>query len=182
MWAHGPRKNSTASSVNCSEHDVKRRLDNRVQLRQTCAVKNILVLHGPNLNLLGTREPEIYGGDTLDAINARLAVIAAEAGARLSAYQSNAESALIDRIQAARGDGTEFIIINPAAYTHTSVAMRDALAAVALPFIEVHLSNIFAREPFRAESYFSDLAVGVISGLGAKGYELALNYALQPGD
>ena len=142
-------------------------------------MKNILVLHGPNLNLLGTREPGIYGSDTLDGINTRLALIAENSGSRLTCFQSNAESGLIDRIQAAGQDGTDFIIINPAAYTHTSVAMRDALAAVALPFIEVHLSNIFAREAFRAESYFSDLAVGVISGLGAKGYELALQYALQ---
>lgn len=142
-------------------------------------MKNILVLHGPNLNLLGTREPGIYGSDTLDGINARLKSIAENSGSSLACFQSNAESALIDRIQAARLDATDFIIINPAAYTHTSIAMRDALAAVALPFIEVHLSNIYAREPFRTESYFSDLAVGVISGLGAKGYELALNYALQ---
>ncbi len=142
-------------------------------------MKNILVLHGPNLNLLGTREPGIYGSDTLDGINARLKSIAENSGSSLACFQSNAESALIDRIQAARLDATDFIIINPAAYTHTSIAMRDALAAVALPFVEVHLSNIYAREPFRAESYFSDLAVGVISGLGAKGYELALNYALQ---
>ncbi len=148
-------------------------------MRQTCAVKNILVLHGPNLNLLGTREPGIYGSDTLEGIDARLKSIAENSGSRLDCFQSNAESALIDRIQAARLDGTDFIIINPAAYTHTSIAMRDALAAVGLPFIEVHLSNIFAREPFRAESYFSDLAVGVIGGLGAKGYELALQYALQ---
>ncbi|MBY0579924.1 MAG: type II 3-dehydroquinate dehydratase [Burkholderiales bacterium] len=139
----------------------------------------MLVLHGPNLNLLGTREPGIYGSDTLDGINARLKSIAENSGSSLACFQSNAESALIDRIQAARLDATDFIIINPAAYTHTSIAMRDALAAVALPFIEVHLSNIYAREPFRTESYFSDLAVGVISGLGAKGYELALNYALQ---
>ena len=142
-------------------------------------MKNILVLHGPNLNLLGTREPGIYGSDTLEGIDARLKSIAENSGSRLDCFQSNAESALIDRIQAARLDGTDFIIINPAAYTHTSLAMRDALAAVGLPFIEVHLSNIFAREPFRAESYFSDLAVGVIGGLGAKGYELALQYALQ---
>lgn len=142
-------------------------------------MKNILVLHGPNLNLLGTREPGIYGSDTLDGIDMRLRSIAENSGSSLASFQSNAESALIDRIQAAGQDGTDFIIINPAAYTHTSIAMRDALAAVALPFIEVHLSNIFAREPFRAESYFSDIAVGVISGLGARGYELALLYALQ---
>ena len=145
-------------------------------------MKNILVLHGPNLNLLGTREPGIYGSDTLAGIDARLKSVAENSGSRLASFQSNAESALIDRIQAAGSDGTDFIIINPAAYTHTSIAMRDALAAVGLPFIEVHLSNIFAREPFRAESYFSDIAVGVISGLGAKGYELALQYALQHRD
>ena len=140
--------------------------------------KNILVLHGPNLNLLGSREPEVYGRVTLDEINRRLAKLAADAGAKLASLQSNAEAELIDRIQQASTDGTDFIIINPAAYTHTSVALRDALAAVKLPFIEVHLSNIFARETFRRESYFSDLALGVISGLGAKGYELALEYAL----
>jgi len=114
----------------------------------------------------------------LDEINRRLAKLAADAGAKLASLQSNAEAELIDRIQLASTDGTDFIIINPAAYTHTSVALRDALAAVKLPFIEVHLSNIFARETFRRESYFSDLALGVISGLGAKGYELALEYAL----
>lgn len=141
--------------------------------------KNILVLHGPNLNLLGSREPDVYGRVTLDEINRRLAKLAADAGAKLASLQSNAEAELIDRIQLASTDGTDFIIINPAAYTHTSVALRDSLAAVKLPFIEVHLSNIFARETFRRESYFSDLALGVISGLGAKGYELALEYALK---
>ncbi len=145
-------------------------------------MKKILVLHGPNLNLLGTREPGIYGVDTLEDIDARLKSIAENSGSRLSSFQSNAEYALIERIQAARGDGTDFIIINPAAYTHTSIAMRDALSAVGLPFVEVHLSNIHAREPFRTESYFSDIAVGVISGLGARGYELALQYALQHRD
>jgi len=142
-------------------------------------VNNILVLHGPNLNLLGTREPEVYGHVTLDEINSTLSTLAQSAGAKLAHLQGNAESALIDRIQQAQSDGTEFIIINPAAFTHTSVAIRDALAAVAIPFIEVHLSNVFAREAFRKESYFSDIAVGVISGLGAKGYELALQFALQ---
>lgn len=146
---------------------------------QTMPAKNILVLHGPNLNLLGSREPEVYGRVTLDEINRRLAKLAEDSGARLANFQSNAEAELIDRIQQASADGTDFIIINPAAYTHTSVALRDALAAVNLPFIEVHLSNIFARESFRRESYFSDLALGVISGLGAKGYELALGYALE---
>ena len=139
----------------------------------------ILVLHGPNLNLLGTREPEVYGSATLDQINAELAKIAADAGASLSAFQSNHEGELIDRVQAARLDGTHFIIINPAAYTHTSVALRDALAGVSIPFIEVHLSNVHRREPFRHHSYFSDLAVGVIVGLGADGYRLALGHALK---
>jgi 3-dehydroquinate dehydratase II len=142
-------------------------------------MKNILVLHGPNLNLLGMREPEVYGRITLDEINAKMAALAETKGAKLSNFQSNAEAALVDRIQQARTDGTDFIIINPAAFTHTSVAIRDALAAVAIPFIEVHLSNVHARESFRKESYFSDIAVGVISGLGATGYELALQFALQ---
>lgn len=142
-------------------------------------MKNILVLHGPNLNLLGTREPGVYGRVTLDEINAKLSAQAAANGANLSYLQSNAEADLINRVQQARQDGTEFIIINPAAFTHTSVAIRDALAAVAIPFVEVHLSNVFAREAFRKESYFSDIAVGVISGLGATGYELALQFALQ---
>jgi len=141
-------------------------------------MKKILVLHGPNLNLLGSREPDVYGRITLDEINAKLAQQAQKNGASLSTLQSNAEAVLVDRVQSARLDGTEFIIINPAAFTHTSVALRDALAAVAIPFIEIHLSNVFARETFRRESFFSDLAVGVISGLGASGYELALQYAL----
>jgi len=140
---------------------------------------NILVLHGPNLNLLGTREPQVYGSLTLAEIDARLAGVARAANARLHTFQSNHEGHLVERIQAARADGTEFIIINPAAYTHTSVAIRDALAAVGLPFIEVHLSNVHRREPFRHHSYFSDLAVGVIAGLGAAGYEAALHYALE---
>jgi len=141
----------------------------------------ILVLHGPNLNMLGTREPEVYGAVTLDQINAELTKIAAEAGATLVTFQSNHEGALIDRVQAARQDGTAFIIINPAAYTHTSVGLRDALAGVAIPFIEVHLSNVHRREPFRHHSYFSDLAEGVIVGLGADGYRLALSHALKRG-
>jgi 3-dehydroquinate dehydratase II len=140
--------------------------------------KNILLLNGPNLNLLGTREPAIYGGDTLASIEQRLGQLAAAGGAKLSAFQSNAESDLVNRIQQAAREQVDFIIINPAAYTHTSVAMRDALAAVGIPFIEVHLSNVFAREAFRHKSYFTDIAVGIISGLGAKGYELALAYAL----
>lgn len=141
-------------------------------------MKKILVLHGPNLNLLGSREPDVYGRITLDEINSKLAQQAQKNGASIDSMQSNAEVALVERVQAARLDGTDFIIINPAAFTHTSVALRDALAAVAIPFIEVHLSNVFAREAFRKESFFSDLAVGVISGLGASGYELALQYAL----
>ena len=139
---------------------------------------NVLVLHGPNLNLLGTREPAVYGSATLPDIERELTQIAAEAGARLQSLQSNHEGMLIDRVQAAQADGTEFIIINPAGFTHSSVALRDALAAVAIPFVEVHLSNIHRREPFRHHSYFSDLAEGVICGLGAQGYALALRYAL----
>jgi 3-dehydroquinate dehydratase-2 len=142
----------------------------------------ILVLHGPNLNLLGTREPGVYGNRTLDQIDADLTRKATNAGATLQSFQSNHEGALIDRVQAARTDGTQFIIINPAALTHTSVGLRDALAAVALPFIEVHLSNIHRREPFRHHSYFSDLAVGVICGLGADGYRLALDHVLTLAD
>ena len=141
--------------------------------------KHILVINGPNLNLLGARESRHYGKDTLKAINARLARRAKVARVRLATYQSNAESALVERIQQARVERVDFIIINPAAYTHTSVAMRDALAAVGIPFVEVHLSNVFARESFRRESYFTDLAVGIVGGLGAMGYELALEFALQ---
>ena len=138
----------------------------------------VLVIHGPNLNLLGTREPEVYGSVTLSDINVSLARLAEGAGADLESFQSNHEGALIERIHAAREQGVGAIIINPAAYTHTSVALRDALAAVAIPFVEVHLSNVHAREPFRHRSYFSDLAVGVICGLGAEGYRLALDYVL----
>jgi len=139
---------------------------------------NILVLHGPNLNLLGTREPEIYGAATLTDINNKLVTEAKAAGHTLSSFQSNAENELIDAIQSALNK-IDYIIINPAAFTHTSVAMRDALAAVNIPFIEVHLSNVHAREDFRRQSYFSDLAQGVISGLGATGYSLALTSAIQ---
>lgn len=141
--------------------------------------KHILVINGPNLNLLGTREPEQYGTDTLVAIETRLSEQAKKAGVGLMAYQSNSEAELVERIQQAGRDKVDFILINPAAYTHTSVAMRDALSAVGIPFIEVHLSNVFARESFRHQSYFTDIAVGIIGGLGAKGYELALEYALQ---
>ncbi|WP_435531968.1 type II 3-dehydroquinate dehydratase [Roseateles amylovorans] len=142
----------------------------------------ILVVHGPNLNLLGSREPEVYGAHTLAQIDADLSQKARDAGAQLESFQSNHEGALVDRIQAAGRDGTRFIIINPAAYTHTSVAIRDALAAVALPFVEVHLSNIHRRESFRHHSYMSELAVGVICGLGPLGYTLALQYALSRRD
>jgi len=138
----------------------------------------LLVLHGPNLNLLGNREPEIYGRDTLAVIDADLAERAQAAGHGLTTFQSNAEGALVDRVQAAREDGTGFILLNPAAFTHTSVALRDALAAIGVPFIEVHLSNPHAREPFRRTSYFSDLAVGIVSGFGADSYRLALQAAL----
>ena len=138
----------------------------------------LLVLHGPNLNLLGTREPEVYGRTTLAQIDAELTQIAADAGASLSALQSNHEGVLIDRIHAARLDGTEFIVINPGGLTHTSVALRDALAGVALPFIEVHLSNVHKREDFRHHSFLSGIALGVICGLGANGYRLALRHAL----
>ena len=139
----------------------------------------ILVLNGPNLNLLGTREPEHYGSTTLEAINQRLAKQAEAAGHRASFFQSNAEHELVGRVQQAMQDKVGFILLNPAAFTHTSVALRDALAATHIPFIEVHLSNVHAREPFRKHSYFSDLAVGVISGLGAQGYELALAAAIE---
>ena len=138
----------------------------------------ILVLHGPNLNLLGTREPKIYGRETLAAIDARLQATAAAHGAKLDAFQSNHEGALIDRVQAAKAERVAWIVINPGGLTHTSVALRDALAGVAIPFVEVHLSNVHAREPFRRHSYFSDIATGSIVGLGSRGYDLALEYAL----
>jgi 3-dehydroquinate dehydratase II len=138
----------------------------------------ILVVNGPNLNLLGTREPGIYGSQTLADIERMLTDFAASRNARVTFFQSNHEGALVERLHAARGDGTDFIIINAGAFTHTSIALRDALAAVALPFIEVHLSNVHRREAFRHHSYLSDLAVGSIVGLGAAGYRLALDYAL----
>ena len=139
----------------------------------------ILLLHGPNLNLLGTREPDIYGAETLDDINGRARQYAAAHGHVVDAFQSNAEHDLVDAVQRAKSDGVEFIIVNPAAYTHTSVALRDALLAVDIPFIEVHLSNVHAREDFRRSSYFSDIARGVISGLGAFGYDCALRAAVR---
>lgn len=139
---------------------------------------NILVLHGPNLNLLGTREPQVYGVTTLDQINEDLVKFAADRGASLQTFQSNHEGALVDRIQQARTDGTQFIVINPAAFTHTSVAIRDALAGVAIPFVEVHLSNVHRREAFRHHSYFSDLAEAVMAGFGPAGYRYAVDFAL----
>ena len=146
--------------------------------RPGAPTRKILVLNGPNLNLLGSREPGIYGRETLRDIVQRLSTAATARGARLEAFQSNQEGALIDRVHAAKKQGLAYIIVNPAGFTHSSVALRDALAAVAIPFLEVHLSNIHAREPFRRHSYFSDLAVGTICGLGSRGYDLALEYAL----
>ncbi|MBP8120729.1 MAG: type II 3-dehydroquinate dehydratase [Burkholderiales bacterium] len=139
----------------------------------------ILVLNGPNLNLLGTREPGVYGSTTLAEINQQLQAIAVAAGVELVTFQSNAEGELVDRVQAAKPEGVGMIVINPGAYTHTSIALRDAFAAVAIPFIEVHLSNVHAREPFRQHSYLSDVAVGVITGLGADGYHFALEAAIR---
>ncbi|MEY2865028.1 MAG: 3-dehydroquinate dehydratase, type [Pseudomonadota bacterium] len=142
------------------------------------ATKSILVLHGPNLNLLGEREPQHYGKQTLEDIDQVLKTIASAKSIKLETMQSNSEGDLVNKIQSLHKDKVDFLIINPAAYTHTSVAMRDALSAVKVPFIEVHLSNVYAREPFRHHSYFSDIAVAVISGLGADGYIAALNYAI----
>lgn len=149
------------------------------QIEPESAIAPILVLHGPNLNLLGAREPDIYGRTTLADIHLAMEAQAHAAGFQIESFQSNHEGELIDRVQAATTEGVRFIIINPAAYTHTSVGLRDALAAVDIPFIEVHLSNVHAREPFRRKSYFSDLAVGVICGFGAHGYQMALQYALE---
>ena len=139
----------------------------------------ILVLHGPNLNLLGTREPGVYGSNTLESINAKLTDLARGRSHHIHILQSNAEYELIDRIHDARREGVDFIVFNPAAFTHTSVALRDALLAVGIPFIEVHLSNVHQREAFRHQSYFSDIAWGVVTGLGAIGYELALEAAMR---
>ena len=139
----------------------------------------LLVLHGPNLNLLGTREPALYGVDTLADINARLAQQAVAANHTLDALQSNAEHELVDAVQQAQANDVAFIVINPAAFTHTSIALRDALQGAGIPFIEVHLSNIHARESFRRHSYFSDIAEGVIAGLGARGYDYALAEAMR---
>jgi 3-dehydroquinate dehydratase II len=142
--------------------------------------RKVLVLHGPNLNLLGTREPEIYGRETLEDINQRLARLAQAYRVTVECFQSNHEGALIERVHDAREQDYGFIVINPGGLTHSSIALRDALSAVRIPFIEVHLSNIHAREPFRHNSYFSDIAVGTICGLGSRGYDLALQFALQP--
>ena len=142
------------------------------------ATKSILVLHGPNLNRLGEREPQHYGKQTLEDIDQALKTIASAKSIKLETMQSNSEGDLVNKIQSLHNDKVDFLIINPAAYTHTSVAMRDALSAVKVPFIEVHLSNVYAREPFRHHSYFSDIAVAVISGLGAEGYIAALNFAI----
>jgi 3-dehydroquinate dehydratase-2 len=142
-------------------------------------MKTVLVLHGPNLNLLGSREPDIYGKTTLEDIDAGLMALAQSRGAAVTCFQSNWEGALIDRIHAAKNDGVDYIIINPGGLTHTSISLRDALAAAAIPFIEVHLSNVYAREEFRAHSFLSPIAMGVISGLGARGYELALDTLLE---
>jgi 3-dehydroquinate dehydratase-2 len=150
-----------------------------INRRPMASPQHLLLLNGPNLNLLGTREPEIYGATTLADIEGRLQDRARQAGVRLATFQSNAEVALVERVQQAGPEGVDFILINPAAFTHTSVALRDALAAVAIPFVEIHLSNVFARESFRHKSYFSDIAVGIISGLGPLGYELALDFALR---
>jgi len=139
----------------------------------------LLVLNGPNLNLLGEREPQYYGTTTLADINSRLTQLAEAAGHQLQSFQSNAEHALIDRVQQAAKEGVAFVVLNPAGLTSTSVSLRDALTGTSIPFVEVHLSNVFAREPFRRKSYFSDVAIGVVSGLGAKGYELALAYAIE---
>jgi 3-dehydroquinate dehydratase II len=140
--------------------------------------KLILVLHGPNLNLLGSREPEIYGRETLAVINRRLEVKARAAGIRLETFQTNHEGVLVDRVQQAKTDGVGFILLNPAAFTYSSIALRDALTAVQIPFVEVHLSNIHAREPWRAHSHFTAVAVGSVLGLGSRGYDLALDYAI----
>jgi 3-dehydroquinate dehydratase-2 len=142
------------------------------------AAKSILVLHGPNLNLLGIREPAHYGHATLDSINEQLKTTAQVAGIALDSYQSNAEADIVNKIQQLATQKVDFMIINPAAFTHTSVSIRDAISAVNIPFIEVHLSNVFSRESFRHHSYFSDIAVGVISGLGADGYDAALRFAI----
>ncbi|MFY9136018.1 type II 3-dehydroquinate dehydratase [Zwartia sp.] len=141
--------------------------------------QNLLVLNGPNLNMLGLREPHLYGHTTLPQLESGLVALAQTLGVKLSTFQSNHEGALVDRIQQARTDGTDFIIVNAGAYTHTSVAIRDALAGVSIAFVEVHVSNVYKREEFRHHSYLSDLAVGVVAGLGPSGYEAAVRFAAQ---
>ena len=148
-------------------------------MRKARKSRSILVLHGPNLNLLGTREPHLYGRDTLAVINRRLEAAGKAAGVAVACFQSNHEGALVDRIQQAKPEGVGFIVINPASYSYSSVAMRDALTAVQIPFIEVHLSNIHAREPWRAHTHFTAVAVGSVLGLGSQGYDLALQYAIR---
>ena len=148
-------------------------------MKKPSKAKSVLVLNGPNLNLLGTREPRLYGKETLAQINARLEATARAAGVGLACFQSNHEGVLVDRIQQAKRDGVGFIILNPAGYSYSSVAMRDALTAVQIPFIEVHLSNIHAREPWRAHTHFTAVAVGSVLGLGGRGYDLALDYAIR---
>ena len=151
----------------------------RRQGQRSRTTSKILVLHGPNLNMLGSREPEVYGRESLASINGRLIAAAEREGTALEVFQSNQEGALIERVQGAKKRGISWIIVNPGGLTHTSVALRDAFASVEIPFIEVHLSNIYSREPFRRHSYFSDLAVGTICGLGSRGYDLALQFAMQ---
>lgn len=149
-----------------------------ITVKKSKPAKSVLVLNGPNLNLLGTREPKLYGKETLAQINRRLETTARAAGVDLACFQSNHEGVLVDRIQQGKRDGVGFIIINPAGYSYSSVAIRDALTAVEIPFIEVHLSNIHAREPWRAHTHFTAVAVGSVLGLGGRGYDLALDYAI----
>ena len=153
-------------------------LASTVKNMKKAKLRSVLVLNGPNLNLLGTREPHLYGRDTLETINRRLAARARQAGVKLDAFQTNHEGVLVDRVQQAKADGVGFILLNPAGFTYSSIALRDALMAVQVPFIEVHLSNIHAREPWRAHSHFTAVAVGSILGLGSLGYDLALEYAI----
>jgi 3-dehydroquinate dehydratase-2 len=150
----------------------------KIMKKPRSRARGVLVLNGPNLNLLGTREPQIYGRETLEDINQRLARAARAAGVKFDCFQSNHEGVMVDRVQQAARDGVGFILLNPAAFTYSSIALRDGLTAVRIPFIEVHLSNIHAREPWRAHSHFTAVAVGSILGLGSRGYDLALEYAI----
>jgi len=178
-----PLDAATGQSIQKSTESARNFVDRRLFAPKDSELmaQQVLVMNGPNLNLLGSREPQIYGSATLADIERNLAAEAAERGAQVSFFQSNHEGALVDRIQAARADGTDFIIINAGALTHTSVALRDVLAAVGIPFIEVHLSNVYRREAFRHHSYLADLAIGVIAGLGVSGYRYALQQALDSG-